>query len=61
MSDDTTTETTMYSHDQITTFSDMNVLLNRFDEFPPGCDPDFDADYGELEREFAELRCTFSE
>jgi hypothetical protein len=51
----------MYSHDQITAFSDMNVLLNRFDEFPPGCDPDFDADYGELEREFAELRCTFSE
>jgi hypothetical protein len=34
----------------------MHDLLTRFEEFPPGCDPDFDMDLSDLEREFAELR-----
>jgi hypothetical protein len=34
----------------------MHDLLTRFEAFPPGCDPDFDMDLSDLEREFAELR-----
>lgn len=34
-------------------------LLNAFDELSAGCDPEFDAAYEELEREFAELRLHF--
>ena len=34
----------------------MHDLLTRFEQFPPGCDPDFDLDVSDLEREFAELR-----
>lgn len=31
--------------------------LNAFlDQFPDGCDPDFDAAYDDLNREFAHLR-----
>jgi hypothetical protein len=51
----------MYSHDQTFPISDMTTLLGRFDEIPAGCDPDFDADLEELERQFAELRITFGE
>jgi hypothetical protein len=51
----------MYSFDHTSRTSDMTALLGRFDEFPPGCDPDFDADLEELERQFAELRVTFGE
>jgi hypothetical protein len=51
----------MYSYDHTSHISDMTALLGRFDEFPPGCDPDFDADLEELERQFAELRVTFGE
>jgi hypothetical protein len=36
--------------------SSMHDLLTRFEQFPPGCDPDFDIDLSDLEREFAELR-----
>ena len=36
--------------------SSMHDLLTRFEQFPPGCDPDFDRDLSDLEREFAELR-----
>ncbi len=36
--------------------SSMHDLLAQFEQFPPGCDPDFDMDLGDLEREFAELR-----
>ena len=37
----------------------MTALLARLDEFPAGCDPDFDTDFELLEREFADLRLTF--
>jgi hypothetical protein len=37
---------------------DAYSLISRFDEFPPGCDPDFDNDMQELERQFAEIRMT---
>jgi hypothetical protein len=36
--------------------SSMHDLLAHFEQFPPGCDPDFDMDLSDLEREFAELR-----
>jgi len=51
----------MNHYDHFSRISDMTALLARFDEFPPGCDPDFDADFGELERQFAELRVTCGE
>jgi hypothetical protein len=35
-------------------------LIQRLEEFPAGCDPDFDSEFEELEREFAELRMTFN-
>ena len=35
-------------------------LLTRFDEFPAGCDPDFDDELEPLDRTFAELRLTFN-
>lgn len=31
-------------------------LVALLDQFPAGCDPDFDTGLEELEREFAELR-----
>ncbi|MHC5541140.1 hypothetical protein ACYOEI_23200 [Singulisphaera rosea] len=34
-------------------------LIQRYDGLSAGCDPDFDADLEELEREFAELRLHF--
>jgi hypothetical protein len=39
--------------------SDMTNIIAKLDEFPAGCDPDFDTDLEPLEREFAELRLTF--
>lgn len=36
----------------------IEITHAQFAEFPAGCDPDFDADSGELERRFAELRQT---
>ena len=35
-------------------------LTELLDELSAGCDPDFDAGYEELEREFAERRLHFS-
>jgi hypothetical protein len=49
----------MNRYDHISRNSDMNALLAKLDEFPAGCDPDFDTDLELLEREFAELRLTF--
>jgi hypothetical protein len=37
--------------------SHLTALLNQF---PPGCDPDFDDGLEELDRQFAELRLQFS-
>jgi hypothetical protein len=36
-----------------------SCLVSLLDEMSAGCDPDFDAAYEELEREFAELRLHF--
>jgi hypothetical protein len=40
---------------------DAPIASTRFitllDELSAGCDPEFDAAYDDLEREFAELRC----
>ena len=49
----------MNRYDHISRNSDMIALLAKLDEFPAGCDPDFDTDLEPLEREFAELRLTF--
>ena len=43
-------------HDAQTAASHLAILL---DELSVGCDPDFDAFYDDLEREFAELRLHF--
>jgi len=32
-------------------------LVRLIDELSAGCDPEFDSEYEELDREFAELRC----
>ncbi len=40
--------------------SAMTAVLARLEEFPAGCDPDFDTDLELLEREFAEIRVTFA-
>jgi len=37
----------------------VSSLIAMFDQFPPGCDPDFDNDLQELERQLAEFRMTF--
>ena len=34
-------------------------LASLLSDYEAGCDPDFDAEYEELEREFAELRLSF--
>ncbi len=34
-------------------------LINLLSEYPAGCDPEFDTEHEELEREFAELRLHF--
>ena len=49
----------MNRYDHPSRISDMTTLLARLDEFPAGCDPDFDNELESLEREFAELRLTF--
>jgi hypothetical protein len=41
-------------------YSSAYDLIQRLEEFPAGCDPDFDVAHEELEREFAELRMTFN-
>lgn len=38
---------------------DAYSLISRFDEFPPSCDPDFDNDMQEIERQIAEIRMTY--
>jgi hypothetical protein len=40
-------------HDTLTTNA---RLVHVLDELSAGCDADFDAEYDDLEREFAELR-----
>ena len=49
----------MNRYDHASRISTMTALLAKLDEFPAGCDPDFDTDFEALEREFAELRLTF--
>ncbi len=39
-----------------TTSSAIFHLASLLDELSAGCDPDFDATYEELDREFAEVR-----
>ena len=56
-----TKDSIMYAYNDTNRMSDLHALLAKFDEFPPGCDADFDADLGELERQLAELRTTISE
>jgi hypothetical protein len=45
------------------TYHDINAetlrLTNLLSDYPAGCDPEFDADHEELERQFAELRLHF--
>lgn len=36
-------------------------LIHRIDDLSAGCDPDFDAQLDDLEREFAELRVHFGD
>jgi len=48
----------MNRYDHASRNSAITTLLARLDEFPAGCDPDFDTDLDALEREFAELRLT---
>ncbi len=36
----------------------LTELIALIEQFPEGCDPDFDNGYDELEREFAERRLT---
>jgi hypothetical protein len=42
---------------QNTSSSSIFQLASLLDELSAGCDPDFDAAYEELDREFAERRC----
>jgi hypothetical protein len=44
-----------HSHVGESTYS----LISRFDEFPPCCDPDFDNDLQDIERQLAEIRMTY--
>ncbi len=39
--------------------SETYRLASLLSDYPAGCDPDFDAEHEELEREFAELRLQF--
>ena len=43
----------------IQTHSSIFDLASQLDELSAGCDPDFDAGYEQLDREFAELRLPF--
>ena len=38
------------------THSAIYQLFCRFDELSAGCEPEFDAEYEELDRQYAELR-----
>ena len=40
--------------------AEANRLVSLLSEYPAGCDPEFDAEHEELERQFAELRLHFS-
>jgi hypothetical protein len=46
------------------TIQDINSeayrLVTLLSEYPAGCDPEFDAVYEELDREFAELRLHYN-
>jgi hypothetical protein len=44
-----------------TTSSSFFHLASLLDELSAGCDPDFDAAYEELDREFAEARLRFGD
>jgi hypothetical protein len=35
----------------------MYHVTDLLDELSAGCDPEFDSEYEELDRQFAELRC----
>ena len=48
--------TTLYQVPGTNTIYQLVALLN---DFPVGCDPDFDEGPEELERQFAELRLAF--
>jgi hypothetical protein len=39
----------------------LSEFIRQLDDLAAGCDPDFDMAYGELEREFAERRLSFSD
>jgi hypothetical protein len=43
----------------ITSYPSAYELTQLLEEYPAGCDSDFDAEHEELERQFAELRMTF--
>ncbi len=42
-------------------FANLSDFIRQLDDLAAGCDPDFDAAYRELEREFAEHRLSFSD
>jgi hypothetical protein len=42
-------------------YSESLRLARLLDDMSAGCDPDFDAAYDDLEREFAELRLQFGD
>jgi hypothetical protein len=48
---------TMMHIDSHTAQSAVFHLSSMLDDLAAGCDPEFDAAYDDLEREFAELRC----
>lgn len=50
----------MTTHAQTQT-SSLTQLIAQLALFPESCDPDFDNETEELERQFAELRLTFME
>jgi hypothetical protein len=41
-------------------FASLSEFIRQLDDLAAGCDPDFDAAYAELDREFAERRLCFS-
>jgi hypothetical protein len=51
----------MNRYDHPSSITDITSLLAKLDEFPAGCDPDFDTELEPLERQFAELRLTFDQ
>ena len=47
----------MQTNHQIT--AEAYRLASQLHDYPAGCDPEFDAEYDELDRQFAELRLHF--